>query len=161
MFETGKIESAEALPYHQFTVPPFPFSVCVSCCMSSLYNSCLPRLLLYASITEAKSLHLLCSASESEAGSDFSLWSLHSWDSFITFISDLKPDLYILLVAVLRRRPGVVVVVEAGLAWQPAVVVEGCRRGDLIVADLPRLHAQRHATVERWWERRETERAER
>lgn len=57
-------------------------------------------------------------------------------------------DLYILLVAVLGRRPGVVVVVEAGLAWQPAVVVEGCGSGDLIVADLPRLHTERHAAVE-------------
>lgn len=60
-----------------------------------------------------------------------------------------KPDLYVLLVAVLRGRPGVVVVVEAGLARQPAVVVEGRRGGDLIVADLPRLHAEGHAAVER------------
>lgn len=58
-------------------------------------------------------------------------------------------DLYILLVAVLRRRPGVVVVVEASLARQPAVVVERRGGADLIVADLPRLHTERHAAVER------------
>ena len=39
--ETGKIESAKALPYHQFTVPLFPFQrVCVSWCKSSLYMRC-------------------------------------------------------------------------------------------------------------------------
>lgn len=60
----------------------------------------------------------------------------------------LESDLYVLLVAVLGRRPRVVVVVEAGLARQPAVVVEGRGSADLIVADLPRLHAERHAAVE-------------
>lgn len=59
------------------------------------------------------------------------------------------PDLYVLLVAVLRGCPGVVVVVEAGLAWQPAAVVEVGGGTDLVVADLPRLHAQRDAAVER------------
>lgn len=49
--------------------------------------------------------------------------------------------LYILLVAVLCRRPGVVVVVEAGLPWQPAVVVESGGRCDLVVADFSRLYA--------------------
>lgn len=59
------------------------------------------------------------------------------------------PDLYVLLVVILRGRPGVVIVVEAGLARQPAVVVEGGGGRDLIVADLPRLHAERHVAVER------------
>lgn len=35
--EKGKIESAAALPYHQFTVLHFPYA-CMSCCMSSLYT---------------------------------------------------------------------------------------------------------------------------
>lgn len=41
--ETGKIESAKALPYHRFTVPLFPFQrvcLCVSWCKSSLYMRC-------------------------------------------------------------------------------------------------------------------------
>lgn len=29
-FETGKMESVEALPYHRFTVPPFPLCVSTS-----------------------------------------------------------------------------------------------------------------------------------
>lgn len=62
-------------------------------------------------------------------------------------------DLYELLVAVLRRCPGIVVVVQACLPRQPAVVIEGRGRGDLIVADLPRLHAERRSAVERWCER--------
>lgn len=37
--ETGKIESAAALPYHQFTVLHFLY-VCMSFCMSSLYARC-------------------------------------------------------------------------------------------------------------------------
>lgn len=33
--DTGKIESAQVLPYHRFTVPVFPFNpLCVSCCVS-------------------------------------------------------------------------------------------------------------------------------
>lgn len=59
-------------------------------------------------------------------------------------------NLDILLVAVLRGRPGVVLVVEAGLSRQPAAVVEGRGGTDLVVADLPRLHAQRDAAAERW-----------
>lgn len=59
-------------------------------------------------------------------------------------------NLDVLLVAVLRGRPGVVLVVEAGLSRQPAAVIEGRGGADLVVADLPRLHAQRDATAERW-----------
>lgn len=59
-------------------------------------------------------------------------------------------NLDVLLVTVLRGRPGVVLVVEAGLSRQPAAVVEGRGGADLVVADLPRLHAQRDAAAERW-----------
>lgn len=61
-------------------------------------------------------------------------------------------DLDELPVAVLRRRPGVVFVVEAGLSRHPAAVVEERGGADLVVADLPRLHTQRDAAAQRYEE---------
>lgn len=44
--------------------------------------------------------------------------------------------LYVLLVAVVRGRPRIIVVIESGLSRQPAFVGEGRRRRDLVVGDL-------------------------
>lgn len=43
--------------------------------------------------------------------------------------------LYVLLVAVVRGRPRVIVVIEPGLSRQPAFVGEGRRCRDLVVGD--------------------------
>lgn len=45
VLETGKIESAEELPYHQFTVPPFP--VCVCACTRVCVCPAVYEILLY------------------------------------------------------------------------------------------------------------------
>lgn len=61
-------------------------------------------------------------------------------------------DLDVLPVAVLRRRPGVVFVVEAGLPRHPAAVIEVRGRADLVVADLSRLQTQWDAAAQRYEE---------
>lgn len=68
VFETGKIESAEALPYHHFAVPLFPFQ---RVCVSSLYTRCFS-----SSITET--LYIYCPQRvKVKLRSVWSLWSHH------------------------------------------------------------------------------------
>lgn len=39
VLDTGKIESTEELPYHQFTVPAFVFGMCVCVCVLSAMSA--------------------------------------------------------------------------------------------------------------------------